>query len=975
MIGRTLLHYTITAELGAGAMGRVFLARDTRTDRQVALKLLSAQASGPEARERLQREARAAARLSHPGIVTLHALEEADGELFLVQEYVEGETLARRLERGALGPQEALRLARELASALAHAHAQGVLHRDLKPENVLVGGDGRYRIADFGIARLAGSPTLTRADEIMGSLPYMAPERLRGHAGDARADLFALGAILYEAVSGRRAFLGDSEAEVMYAVLNETPAPPVGSSLAALGEVALRLLDKEPSQRPPSAEAVAGMLEGIETARTAPHKAARAARPRRLLVPVAAALLLALGAGVVWRNRAQVAEASGPALAVIAFDNVREPADPERLGAVAAHLLVTSLAQVPDLEVVSAQRMLDALGDAARAPTRTAAIQAARRAGATRIVTGSVLQTEPTFVMTAEVADVRSGRVLHAERVEGQLGQTVFQVVDVLSARLLSRMKAPDEAIRLQPVARRTSTDLEAQRDYALGLEALTRGHIADAAKAFAKAVERDSGFAQAHFQLAIAQWWQYEPAVAATSLDQAERHADRLSPSEREALAGVRLLVDRRWREADATFERLANRYPDDKLILYGVVEAAYHGEQWDRAAWAGRRLLQLDPRFTIATTHLIDALREMRQLDEAEAMARTLIRRDPRNGPAWWSLFRIELSRSDGEGALAVADSARVRDAVIPPLPYFATQLALNLQGREAAARWLPRAGERPALEVADARRGLDYNAAMREGRFRDALRIAEASWRAMPIQLRSADIRPPIPTADGIGAALALEDTVRMAMWRDSVTARLSRWDRHIGLLAGAVLRLETMRQTGQRDRMAAVLRELESNPGAMSFPGQVRYMRAIVEEAMGRPEAALVLLRDAVFPGPPWLSGTVDFDRARNLIAARRPGHALFVIDTLMRAPRLAPDDAVRLHLLRGRALERLGRNAEAVESYRALLRLWKDAPEEVAEVREARVALARLGGRRAARRVAGPAPLAARSRSGGSRQGS
>ena len=220
MIGRTILHYTILSELGTGAMGRVYLARDDRTDRKVALKFLPGSAN-PDQRERLTREAHAAARLSHPGIVTLYGFEEHGGEPFLVEEYVPGESLGHRLGRGPLGTSETLRLARELSAALAHAHAHGIVHRDLKPDNVMVAEDGSYKIADFGIARLEEATTLTEAGVTIGTLAYLAPECLRGHRGDVRADLFALGAVLYEAVSGRRAFPGSTEAEVMYQVMNE----------------------------------------------------------------------------------------------------------------------------------------------------------------------------------------------------------------------------------------------------------------------------------------------------------------------------------------------------------------------------------------------------------------------------------------------------------------------------------------------------------------------------------------------------------------------------------------------------------------------------------------------------------------------------------------------------------------------------------------------------------------------------------
>ena len=513
MIGRTLLHYTILSELGAGGMGRVYLARDTLTERHVAIKVLASESGGAEACARLIREARAAARLSHPNIVTLLAAEEHENELFLVEELVEGETLAQRLTRGPLDAGEAVRLARELTAALVHAHGHGVLHRDLKPENVLVAADGAFKVADFGIARIQGT-TMTMTGTLAGTLPYMAPERVHGHAGDARSDLFALGAILYEAVSGRRAFPGRSEPAVMQAILNEEPPPIETNSprLAALAHLATRLLAKEPRDRPANAEAVAGMLEGLTATPAHPRR-------RRWLLPAAAASVALLLAAAAWMLAHRVPPtANPPAVAVLYFENMTDSRDPGRLGPITGNLLVTSLAQSPGVDVLGTERVLDVLrrlGRDGRALDRGMALEVARRAGAGRLVAGSILQVSPTLVMTAELVDAKSGRVLDAFRVEGEPGQTVFQVVDQIGRRLVSRLASPSEAERLASVSQRTSADLEAVRRYLDGLEHLTQGELKPASRAFQSAIERDSNFAQAQYQLAITRWWMVSPASA----------------------------------------------------------------------------------------------------------------------------------------------------------------------------------------------------------------------------------------------------------------------------------------------------------------------------------------------------------------------------------------------------------------------------------------------------------------------------
>ncbi|MEK7330614.1 MAG: tetratricopeptide repeat protein, partial [Candidatus Eisenbacteria bacterium] len=471
---------------------------------------------------------------------------------------------------------------------------------------------------------------MTEAGAVLGSLPYMAPERLQGGRGDARADLFALGAILYEAMTRRRAFSGDNEAAVIYAVMNEEPAPPaVSAGLQPLAGVVARLLAKEPGQRPASAELVAGLLAEMETTRVT------TARPRRrpAWLPMAAAAALLLAAAGAWWARghfANDAEAGGPAVAVLAFENVADPVDRTRMGSITGSLLITSLAQAPELNVLSTQRILDAMrqvGGRGPAAGREAALAVARRAHATRTITGSILQIEPAIVMTAEVADVKTGRVVHAERVEGAPGQTVFQVVDLLSARLLQKMARAGEAQRLAPVAQRTSIDLEAQRRYLEGLEQLSRGDYERAIPAFEAALGRDPEFPQAHYQLAIAQWWNSEPLAAQASVQQAKRFADRLSPLEQAIVEGLDPLVGADWSTAAERFGALARAHPGDKLILYGLEEATLHGREWSQAVDAAHRALAVDPEFTLAGVHLVDGLKELGRYAEAESTAAAVL------------------------------------------------------------------------------------------------------------------------------------------------------------------------------------------------------------------------------------------------------------------------------------------------------------------------------------------------------------
>jgi serine/threonine protein kinase len=274
--GTRLGPYEIASHLGAGGMGEVYKARDTRLERTVAIKILpAAVADDPQRREGFRREARAISSLTHPHICTLYDVGEQNGVDFLVMEHLTGETLWQRLLRGALPIEDVLRIGAQLADGLDAAHRQGLVHRDLKPANVMLTPSGA-KILDFGLARwhntdsgetpnvgATGTPTLTQIGSVVGTVQYMAPEQIEGRPTDARSDVFALGTILFEMTTGRKAFEGASSSSVMAAILSSAPQPmavlcPI--TPPALEHVVDRCLAKDPEARWQSARDIAADL-------------------------------------------------------------------------------------------------------------------------------------------------------------------------------------------------------------------------------------------------------------------------------------------------------------------------------------------------------------------------------------------------------------------------------------------------------------------------------------------------------------------------------------------------------------------------------------------------------------------------------------------------------------------------------------------------------------------------------------------
>src|SRR5512143_3989760 len=323
--GVRLGHYEVVAALGAGGMGEVYRARDTRLDRSVALKLLPPRvASDPERRARFEREAKTISSLNHPHICSLFDVGEEAGSHFLVMELVEGESLAERLQRGPLPLEQVVRYGTEMAEALDCAHRQGIVHRDLKPANVMLTRSGA-KLLDFGLARsnaegslVAGADEeateakpLTAVGTVLGTYQYMSPEQLSGAEAGPRSDIFARGTVLYEMATGRRAFEGKSKTSLVAAILSAEPAPI--SSLAAkippaLDHVVRKCLEKEPDDRWQSAHDVASELRWIGEAGSQAGVAAtvtlrRSTRERLAWAVAAVATVAAVALAVFWMGR------------------------------------------------------------------------------------------------------------------------------------------------------------------------------------------------------------------------------------------------------------------------------------------------------------------------------------------------------------------------------------------------------------------------------------------------------------------------------------------------------------------------------------------------------------------------------------------------------------------------------------------------------------------------------------------------
>ena len=660
--GTRLGPYEVAELLGAGGMGEVYRAHDPRLGRDVALKVLPERyANSADRLRRFEREARVAGALNHPNVLTVFDVGTQDGSPYLVSELLKGQTLHAVLRRGRMDVRQALYVALQLARGLACAHEAGIVHRDLKPGNIFVTGDGRVKILDFGLAKLVqpegGSDRRaqtitddTRSGRAAGTAAYMSPEQIRGESVDARGDVFALGAILYEMLARRPAFAGASDSDVMASILRDEP-PPLDALApglpAAVEAVVRRCLEKRRSDRFGSARevfaAVQVLLEsspagsvftdgGDELAAlgsgarprssgsSAPTViAARRPRVRHLALAAAAALTIvsAVGLAARWHASAPTAASGAKALAVMYFENLSDRSDAENLGRMLAALVTTELGSSGAIHVVSSQRLSDISRQLGRpnGPEPAVATEVARRAGAGTMVLGQIMRAGPRVVATAELVDVADGRRLGSYRAEGTIAQDVFAMAAGLASQIRVKVTGQPAPGRPEPLTGQLTASIDAYRAYVRGETLIHRWEWEKAADAFREAVRLDPGFALAHYRLAIglslSYWGDLGPEGKA-AIERAAALKEKLPLQERSAVDGAVLVYSGRRSDAVPLLEASLALDPDNKELLYLLSECymlAPREIDPRRAAELMERLLALDPDFRVVYLQLATA------------------------------------------------------------------------------------------------------------------------------------------------------------------------------------------------------------------------------------------------------------------------------------------------------------------------------------------------------------------------------
>jgi tetratricopeptide (TPR) repeat protein len=570
LAGTRLGPYEILSPLGAGGMGEVSRARDTRLAREVAIKVLpSAVAQDPARLRRFEQEARAAAALNHPNIVVVYDVGTEGGTSYLVQELLAGESLQQSLARGAgLPTRKAVQYAVQIAEGLDAAHQKGIVHRDLKPSNVFVTSDGHVKILDFGLAKLVDPPASRESigakptDEMatgegvaLGTVGYMAPEQVRGQAVDHRADIFALGSVLYEMLCGRRAFVGDSAADVLSAILSKDPAPlslATGEISPALDGIVRRCLEKHACDRFSSAHDVALALEltsGPVSQQLSPGRRRGWIRPLLVAGGIVAALVATrLGLGV-WRGAPpRLAPALDPQrVAVAGFENRTGTPALDAVGEMAADAIKDGLARIDTIKIIPARLATQAARDSHRA-VNDPAQALAEATGAGLVISGAYYQPESsTLQIRASLTDAIGRKPLYVVEPVTVPREQVGEAVATLRGRIVDAVAAhclyPRHDLLPREVKPPPFEAIEAWR----AAWRLMRSDPPAAEAFFTRALDIDPSFVSARLGLVSALTFQYQSPgkwpSAAAQLAMIEGEQTRLTPRAR---------LDVRWHRAN---------------------------------------------------------------------------------------------------------------------------------------------------------------------------------------------------------------------------------------------------------------------------------------------------------------------------------------------------------------------------------------------------------------------------------------
>ena len=913
-------------------MGEVYKARDTRLERDVALKVLPGAFATDAARERFQREARAASALNHPNICAVYDVGEANGHPYIVMELLEGQSLREQIAGKPLDLPIVMSLSLQVVDALEAAHAKGIVHRDIKPANIFVASHGHAKVLDFGLAKqsrpedtqAATEELLTEPGSTMGTTAYMSPEQARGQAVDARSDLWSFGVVLYEMLTASRPFDGATAPTVFDAILNRPPLPARERNPKvppSLEQIVSRLLEKDRAARYPSAAELRHDLQRLQTG-PVPISAHPANRLQKYAILAATALVVLAGALFFWQQRVHAKLLTDKDTIVLA-DFTNTTGDAVFDGTLRQGLAV-QLEQSPFLSMISDERIQRTLGlmgqPADSRLTPKLAREVCDRTGSAAVLEGSIASLGSQYVLGLSAKNCRTGEILDEEQTPASRKEEVLNALTQIAGKFRSRVGESLASVKDHntPLAEATTPSLEALKAYSEGLKHATADDDrAGAIRFLQRAIELDPKFAMAYALLGFDYGLTSEGALAAQNNTKAYELRDRASDRERFFISATYdLQVTGNLEKLEETCELWVKTYPREVMPRSLLGAFSYPAfAKYEKAADMARQAMSIDPRFPIGYLQFAFNSQFLGRLDDAEKAMQQAADRKMEIGDILQEQYDLAYLRGN---------TARMEEIL-------------------ARSR-----GQAGAEDEISARKAfvLASSGHLQQARLMSA-RAAELAQRA---------------SQQGRQAAFALGAAIFDAFFGNAASARQG---------AAAVLKLNRERDTEYGAGFALALAGDSSGSSQLAADLEKRFpqdtcarfiyaptVRALVALNSNDPTKAIELLQvtepyDLGTPlsAAPGYFGVLYSVYVRGLayLKAKQGPEAAAEFQKILDHRNITVSDPIGAlaHLQLGRALSLSPDRARAKSAYEDFLRLWKDADSAIPILQQARAEYARF----------------------------